>query len=97
MELGMRERIQISRIPSFLKVCLQLHFHRTFPDHPTQKAIGAEVVEWHEKSRRKKRIGSATDQAQVLTKKRPRLFGGNLEEYVEATGETIPVGFREFF
>uniref|UniRef100_A0A914CR30 Rho-GAP domain-containing protein n=1 Tax=Acrobeloides nanus TaxID=290746 RepID=A0A914CR30_9BILA len=59
---------------------------------PTQKAIGAEVVEWHERSRRKKRIGSATEPDQISApKKRPRLFGGNLEEYVEATGESIPI------
>ena len=50
------------------------------------------MVEWHERSRRKKRIGSATEPDQVSApKKRPRLFGGNLEEYVEATGESIPV------
>lgn len=35
---------------------------------------------------RKKRIG-----ATVANVKRPKLFGGSLEEYVEATGEEIPL------
>lgn len=69
--------------------------------------------DWHEQSRRKKRLGS---QASAATgdssgggnsntgvsnlsnchqssprRRRPRLFGGSLEEYVELTGERIPL------
>lgn len=40
-------------------------------------------------TRRKKRIGSGANA--VDESRRPRLFGGSLDEYVEATGEPIPL------
>lgn len=39
--------------------------------------------------RKKKRIGSGTASCEVV--RRPRLFGGSLDEYVEATSEAIPL------
>lgn len=65
--------------------------------------------DWHEQSRRKKRLGSQASAAtgdssgggnttaisansnQSPRLRRPRLFGGSLEEYVELTGERIPL------
>uniref|UniRef100_A0A0N5AD48 Rho-GAP domain-containing protein n=1 Tax=Syphacia muris TaxID=451379 RepID=A0A0N5AD48_9BILA len=41
------------------------------------------------RTRRKKRIGSGTTSCEVV--RRPRLFGGSLDEYVEITGEAIPL------
>lgn len=40
------------------------------------------------RSRAKKRIGSGLLSDSI---RRPKLFGGSLDEYVEATGETIPL------
>ncbi|KHN86567.1 SLIT-ROBO Rho GTPase-activating protein 1 [Toxocara canis] len=39
-------------------------------------------------ARRKKRIGGGTSNEEA---RRPRLFGGSLDEYVDATGEMIPL------
>ncbi|TMS38851.1 hypothetical protein L596_005486 [Steinernema carpocapsae] len=40
---------------------------------------------------KKKRIGDAAVRCRDIAYKRPRLFGGSLEEYVEKTGEQIPL------
>lgn len=40
------------------------------------------------RNRAKKRIGSGLLSDGI---RRPKLFGGSLDEYVEATGETIPL------
>uniref|UniRef100_A0A915J2E3 Uncharacterized protein n=1 Tax=Romanomermis culicivorax TaxID=13658 RepID=A0A915J2E3_ROMCU len=43
------------------------------------------------RTRRKKRIGVS---AQAHNRKRPKLFGGSIEEYVEMTGQDIPLIIR---
>lgn len=49
---------------------------------------------------RRKRVGRAADlgpledNSAIVMERRPRLFGGSLEEYVEATGEEIPLIIR---
>uniref|UniRef100_A0A1I7YFH6 Rho-GAP domain-containing protein n=1 Tax=Steinernema glaseri TaxID=37863 RepID=A0A1I7YFH6_9BILA len=40
---------------------------------------------------KKKRIGDAAVRSREIAHRRPRLFGGSLEEYVEKTGEQIPL------
>ncbi|KAK0400253.1 hypothetical protein QR680_003423 [Steinernema hermaphroditum] len=40
---------------------------------------------------KKKRIGDAAVRGREIAYRRPRLFGGSLEEYVEKTGEQIPL------
>lgn len=39
-------------------------------------------------TRRKKRIGGGASSEEA---RRPRLFGGSLDDYVDATGEAIPL------
>ncbi|KAI1724883.1 rhoGAP domain-containing protein [Ditylenchus destructor] len=67
-------------------------------ENDDSRETGEDGTEWHDRSRRKKRIGSQTSAATPDTQsspsakvRRPRLFGGSLEEYVEATGEKIPL------
>lgn len=50
-------------------------------------------IDWFQQQRRKKRIGSGADGAprNIHNIKRPKLFGGCLADYVEATGEEIPL------
>jgi SLIT-ROBO Rho GTPase activating protein len=50
-------------------------------------------IDWFQRQRRKKRVGSATDPAtqNIFGPRRPRLFGGSLTDYVEVTGEEIPI------
>jgi hypothetical protein len=49
-------------------------------------------IEWFQRQRRKKRVGSGADPVtQNIFQKRPKLFCGSLVDYVEATGEEIPI------
>ncbi|VDD90971.1 unnamed protein product [Enterobius vermicularis] len=56
-------------------------------DTPTPSSMDSENINL--RVRKKKRIGSGTASCEVV--RRPRLFGGSLDEYVEATSEAIPL------
>uniref|UniRef100_A0A914XTQ9 Uncharacterized protein n=1 Tax=Panagrolaimus superbus TaxID=310955 RepID=A0A914XTQ9_9BILA len=67
--------------------------HHTISSASALQSPQSNDIDWFQRQRRKKRVGSGADPVthNIFGPKRPRLFGGSLVDYVEATGEEIPV------